>query len=50
LILVIILASEPAFADVPLAPPDMSDQAIGGGLGVALGGRVTRVGLLRHFR
>jgi hypothetical protein len=44
-LLAIVLASAPAFADVPLAPPDMSDQAIGGGLGVALGGRVTPGGL-----
>jgi hypothetical protein len=44
LILALVLASVPAAAD-SVAPPDMSDQAIGASLGVATGGRVTAGGL-----
>jgi hypothetical protein len=44
----IMLAPALARADrveVPVAPPDMSDQAIGASIGVATGGRVTAGGL-----
>jgi hypothetical protein len=43
-----VLAPALAYADqvaVPVAPPDMSDQAIGASIGVASGGRVTAGGL-----
>ncbi|MEO8550648.1 MAG: hypothetical protein ABI678_11765 [Kofleriaceae bacterium] len=44
LILALVLAAAPAAAE-PVAPPDMSDQAVGASLGVATGGRVTAGGL-----
>jgi hypothetical protein len=46
--LAVLLAPALAHADrveQPVAPPDMSDQAIGASLGVATGGRVTAGGL-----
>jgi hypothetical protein len=45
LAIAIVLATTPASADPPAAPADMSDQAIGGDLGIATGGRVTPGGL-----
>jgi hypothetical protein len=48
LTLALVIAPALARADqvaVPLAPPDMSDQAIGASLGAASGGRVTAGGL-----
>jgi hypothetical protein len=52
LTLALVLVATPAFADVitpptttPVAPPDLSDQAIGVEIGAATGGRVTAGGL-----
>ncbi|MEO8842663.1 MAG: hypothetical protein ABI591_24990 [Kofleriaceae bacterium] len=52
LTLALVLVASPAFADAitpppttPVAPPDLSDQAIGVELGAATGGRVTAGGL-----
>lgn len=52
LTLVLLMVTSPAFADAitppttaPVAPPDLSDQAIGVELGAATGGRVTAGGL-----
>jgi hypothetical protein len=51
LIIIALLVSAPAYADMPVppeapvAPADMSDQAIGASVGVAIGGRDTPGGL-----
>ena len=52
LTLAVVLVATPAFADpitppttTPVAPPDLSDQAIGVEIGAATGGRVTAGGL-----
>lgn len=46
LIVLVLLASATAFGDPPpAAPADMSDQAIGASIGLALGGRVTPGGV-----
>jgi hypothetical protein len=45
LIIALLAISTPALADAPVAPPDMSDQAVEASVGVATGGRVTPGGL-----